>query len=80
MAFGLTIRPLSPHQVACLCGRARGLRLEAIATELAIAPSTVEAHLASARAKLGAANTTQAVAEAITQGLLCSAWPRVKIG
>ena len=49
----------------CLEMIARGLRVQAIANEIAVARVTVEMHLKSARDKLEAATLPQAVARAI---------------
>jgi DNA-binding CsgD family transcriptional regulator len=49
---------------------AGGLRQEQIADRLEIGPATVRSHLRNATERLGAANSTQAVAIAIRRGLI----------
>ena len=61
---------LTPRELACLGELARGLRQDAIASALGITVATVELHLTNARRKLGAHTSTQAVAIAITRGLV----------
>lgn len=61
---------LSPREVDCLCGLARGLRNDRIAERLGLSASTVEMHLARARRKLGARTREQALARAILAGLI----------
>jgi DNA-binding NarL/FixJ family response regulator len=51
---------------------ARGLRHEKIASQLGIGSETVRSHVRNAAARLGAANSTQAVAVAIRRGLIQS--------
>ena len=51
---------------------ARGLRQEQIAGHLGIGSETVRSHVHNAAARLGAANSTQAVAIAIRRGLIQS--------
>lgn len=58
-------RRLSMREQRCLEMIARGLRVQAIANEIAVARVTVEMHLKSARDKLEAATLPQAVARAI---------------
>lgn len=52
---------LTRRERECLSRVARGLTAEATADELEISTRTVEAHLATARAKLGANSTAQAI-------------------
>ena len=58
------------REKACLESTAMGHRTTEIANQMSIHEKTVEKHLASARKKLGAATTTQAVATAIHRGIL----------
>lgn len=51
-----------------------GKRILQIADALSLHPGTVRKHLDTARSKLGALNSTHAVAEAIRRGLLSSQW------
>lgn len=67
-AFLLTT--LSPRQTACLRLAARGYAEREIAAELSLAPGTVRNHLQRARRRLGARNTTEAVALALVAGWL----------
>lgn len=64
------VAALTLRETQCLELVARGLRNEAIASELAIAPVTVEKHLAHARARLGALTREHAVALALKAGLI----------
>ncbi len=59
------VQPLSSRERDCLQLIARGLRVDAIGDRLAIATVTVELHLRSARRKLGAKTTAEAVARAL---------------
>lgn len=59
------IPPLSSRERDCIQLIARGLRVDAIADRLAIARVTVELHLRTARQKLGARTTPEAVARAL---------------
>lgn len=49
---------------------ASGLQALEVAKHLKVKVETVNAHLANARKKLGARNTTQAVSKALVLGLL----------
>lgn len=62
--------PLSPRQLACLRAAARGCAEREIAAELGIAGATVRNHLQRARRRLGARNTTEAVALTLRAGWL----------
>lgn len=62
---------LSPRQRECLLWIARGLSRKAIAYKLGLNENTVDLHLRTAMAKLGAANGTHAAARAISLGLIC---------
>lgn len=63
-------RALTPHEVQCLQGLARGLDNLGISHELRISLPTVALHLINARKKLGAATREQAVARAVELGLI----------
>ncbi len=56
---------LSERQAECLGLAAQGLTWRQIALELGISPGTVRGHLLRARERLGAENTTHAVALAL---------------
>ena len=55
------IRPLTRRQTQCLAYIVNGYTAHAIAQELGISIRMVRAHLESARLRLGAHSTTQAV-------------------
>ncbi len=61
---------LSPREHDCLAFLAAGLRTQQIADRLGIKPVTVELHVRGARTKLNAQTREQAVAKAISRGLL----------
>ena len=61
---------LSPREHDCLAHLAAGLRTQQIADRLGIKPVTVELHVRRARTKLSAQTREQAVAKAISRGLL----------
>lgn len=61
---------LSPRERDCLIHLAAGLRSQQIADRLDIKPVTVEMHLRRARGKLKAATREQALAKAMSMGLL----------
>lgn len=61
---------LSSRELQCLALLASGLQNKQIASQLAIAGSTVELHLRNARRKLDAQTREQAVARAIWLGLI----------
>jgi len=61
-------RPLSPREVDALTFLAMGYARGQVAEMLAISEHTLRAYIASARFKLGAANTMHAVAKAINDG------------
>lgn len=52
---------LTRRERDCLSCVARGLTMAETAATLGISPRTVEAHLAAARARLGADSTAQAI-------------------
>ncbi|MCW3783978.1 helix-turn-helix transcriptional regulator [Defluviimonas salinarum] len=64
------LHSLSPREVDALTKLAMGLNRAQAADSLAISEHTLRAYVESARFKLGAANTTQAVARAIAEGFV----------
>jgi DNA-binding CsgD family transcriptional regulator len=62
--------PLSGRERECLTLASRGLTSEDIAGRLEISPRTVEFHFAGIRSKLAAANRQEAIAKAISAGLI----------
>jgi len=60
---------LSPRQQQVILLAAQGLTIFAIAYQLELSPRTVEYHLSQARNRLGAQNTTHAVALYYTKGV-----------
>lgn len=67
---GKTQRPLSPREVDALTLLALGQSRAQAAEALNISEHTLRAYIESARLKLGALNTTHAVARALVQGFL----------
>ena len=63
-------RPLSPRERECLALAARGLTTEDIGFKLGIGSRTVQFHFDSIRSKLAVANRQEAVARAISGGLI----------
>jgi len=61
---------VTPRERSILLGAAKGLTAGAIARSEGLSEKTVKAYLAVARSKLGASNTTEAVAIAIREGLI----------
>jgi DNA-binding CsgD family transcriptional regulator len=61
---------LTPREVECLKGLAQGLTNSGISKQLHIALPTVALHLVNARRKLGAVTREQAVAKAVSRGLI----------
>ncbi|MBV7408017.1 LuxR family transcriptional regulator [Maritimibacter sp. DP1N21-5] len=61
---------LSPRELASIRCLARGLSRQQAATELGISEHTIRVYIESARHKLGAINTTHAVARALSTGLI----------
>lgn len=61
---------LSPRQGQVLALAAQGFTHQQIGLRLALSPCTVRAHLARARERLGALNTTHAVALALALGVI----------
>ena len=62
--------PLTPREVEVLRLLREGLTAVEIADRLAISPRTTRGHLEAIKTRLGAANTTQAVAIGFERGLL----------
>lgn len=69
---GQTVSPatLSPRELAAMRCLARGLSRQQAAAELEISEHTLRVYIESARHKLGALNTTHAVARALSTGLI----------
>lgn len=63
---------LTFHEIEALGLAARGCSMREIAGELHKSPETVKAQLGLARLKLGARNTTHAVALALSDGLIAA--------
>lgn len=61
---------LSPRELAAMRCLARGLSRAQAAAELAISEHTLRVYIESARHKLGALNTTHAVARALSTGII----------
>jgi DNA-binding CsgD family transcriptional regulator len=61
---------LAPQERACLAGVARGASSKLIARRLGLSMHTVNAYLASAKRKLKAASRSEAVAMALSAGLI----------
>ncbi|MGO1079976.1 response regulator transcription factor [Inquilinus sp. CA228] len=61
---------LAPQERACLAGVARGASSKQIARQLGLSMHTVDAYLASTRRKLKAASRSEAVAMALSVGLI----------
>lgn len=62
--------PLSRRELEVLAMVSEGMPYDGIGSRLGITERTVRAHVVSAKEKLGAANTTHAVAICFTRGLL----------
>ena len=62
--------PLTPREVEVLRLLREGLTAVEIAARLAITPRTTRGHIEAIKTRLGAANTTQAVARGFERGLL----------
>jgi DNA-binding CsgD family transcriptional regulator len=61
---------LTPRERDCLSWAAQGMTYQEIAGTLDVSPRTVEQHLASARSKLGAHSTAQAIAIATRRHMI----------
>ncbi len=66
----LAMQSLSPREIDVLTMLAMGLSRAQAADSLAISEHTFRAYVESARFKLGATNTTQAVARAVAEGFV----------
>lgn len=64
------VRALSPREVDALTFLAMGYSRGQVSEMLSISEHTLRAYIESARFKLGALNTTHAVARALTEGLI----------
>ncbi|MEM1077313.1 MAG: LuxR family transcriptional regulator [Pseudomonadota bacterium] len=64
------MKPLSPRESDALTHLANGLSRGQVAEKLKISEHTLRVYIESARFKLGAANTTHAVARAMIRGLI----------
>jgi len=69
-AEGAATPSLSPRELAAMRCLARGLSRAQAAAELEISEHTLRVYIESARHKLGALNTTHAVARALATGLI----------
>lgn len=61
---------ITPMQAKCLELKSKGLSIYEISLDLSISPRTVEYHLAEARERLEAKDTTHAVVLALKKGLI----------
>ncbi len=64
------VQPLSPREVDALTMIALGYNRAQVAKTLSISEHTLRVYIESARFKLGAVNTTHAVARALSRGLI----------
>jgi DNA-binding CsgD family transcriptional regulator len=64
------VRPLSPREIECLQWVALGKTYTDIAMILGVSHATIKTNLDAARFKLNAVNLPQAVAKAVTLGLI----------
>lgn len=64
------VQPLSPREVDAITLIALGYNRAQVARSLSISEHTLRAYIESARFKLGASNTTHAVARALSLGLI----------
>jgi ATP/maltotriose-dependent transcriptional regulator MalT len=64
------VEPLTPRELQVLALAANGLSNKEIAAALAVSGETVKFHLGSVFGKLGAANRTDAVRQALRRGLI----------
>lgn len=67
---GLAAPTLSPRELAAMRCLARGLSRAQASAELSISEHTLRVYIESARHKLGALNTTHAVARALSTGII----------
>jgi DNA-binding CsgD family transcriptional regulator len=64
------VQALSPREVDAMTLLAVGYSRAQVADRLSISEHTLRAYVESARFKLGASNTTHAVARALSRGLI----------
>lgn len=62
--------PVTPRMLEALSAMSRGLTYPEAAAEMGCGLETVKEHLKRARARLGARNTNEAIAEALRRGLI----------
>jgi DNA-binding CsgD family transcriptional regulator len=62
--------PLSPREMAAMTYLAKGMNRAQAAAEMEISEHTLRVYIEAARHKLGALNTTHAVARALSRGLI----------
>lgn len=67
---GVVSPALSPREMAAITYLAKGMSRAQAAVEMRISEHTLRVYIESARHKLGALNTTHAVARALSQGLI----------
>jgi DNA-binding CsgD family transcriptional regulator len=68
--FDLPLPTLSPRELAAMTYIAKGLNRAQAAAEMDISEHTLRVYIEAARHKLGALNTTHAVARALSKGLI----------
>jgi LuxR family transcriptional activator of bioluminescence operon len=71
--------PLSPQERRCLTYAAHGLTSRQIAAQLHISERMVELHFSHIRSKLGVANRQEAIAKAVSEGLVYRGEPILRI-
>lgn len=67
---GVVLPTLSPRELAAMTYLAKGMNRAQAADEMRISEHTLRVYIEAARHKLGALNTTHAVARALSQGLI----------
>lgn len=67
---GVAMPALSPRELAAITYLAKGLNRAQAAEEMSISEHTLRVYIEAARHKLGALNTTHAVARALSRGLI----------
>lgn len=67
---GVANPPLSPRELAAMTYLAKGMNRAQAAAEMDISEHTLRVYIEAARHKLGALNTTHAVARALSRGLI----------
>jgi len=68
--FDMPVPALSPRELAAITYIARGMNRAQAAAEMEISEHTLRVYIETARHKLGALNTTHAVARALSRGLI----------